>query len=122
MFDDAPESACLHHYKELEAIGLAAPQVTYLMHETDSEKGIPDMSYRCHNSRQKQKRRYYALLGRELCYEILRLGQYYPADSVIHKLDPETSSCLQRFCLSSVSFRLTAYVGFIVMTAFLCLA
>ena len=28
------------HYKELEVVGLAAPQVTYLMHDL-AEKGIP---------------------------------------------------------------------------------
>lgn len=32
MFDDTPKEV-FRHYKELEAIGLAAPQVTYLMHE-----------------------------------------------------------------------------------------
>lgn len=32
MFDDAPSQVFLH-YKELEQVGLAAPQVTYLMHE-----------------------------------------------------------------------------------------
>ena len=32
MFDDTPREV-FHHYKELEAVGLAAPQVTYLMHE-----------------------------------------------------------------------------------------
>ena len=32
MFDDVPKSV-FKNYKELEAIGLAAPQVTYLMHE-----------------------------------------------------------------------------------------
>lgn len=32
MFDDAPSEVFLH-YKELEQVGLAAPQVTYLMHE-----------------------------------------------------------------------------------------
>lgn len=31
-FDDTPRNV-FRHYKELEAIGLAAPQVTYLMHE-----------------------------------------------------------------------------------------
>ena len=31
-FDGAPREV-FHHYKELEQIGLAAPQVTYLMHE-----------------------------------------------------------------------------------------
>lgn len=39
MFDDVPKEV-FKHYKELEAIGLAAPQVTYLMHEL-REKGLP---------------------------------------------------------------------------------
>lgn len=38
-FDDAPHEV-FKHYKELEKIGLAAPQVTYLMHEL-KENGIP---------------------------------------------------------------------------------
>ena len=32
MFDNAPKEV-FSHYKELEAVGLAAPQVTYLMHD-----------------------------------------------------------------------------------------
>ena len=39
MFDDIPKSV-FAHYKELEAVGLAAPQVTYLMHEL-AAAGIP---------------------------------------------------------------------------------
>ncbi|MDD6037544.1 MAG: energy-coupling factor transporter ATPase [bacterium] len=39
MFDDTPTEV-FRHYKELEQIGLAAPQVTYLMHEL-REKGYP---------------------------------------------------------------------------------
>lgn len=38
MFDDMPREV-FKHYKELEQIGLAAPQVTYLMHEL-KEKGL----------------------------------------------------------------------------------
>ncbi len=38
MFDDAPMEV-FRHYKELEAVGLAAPQVTYLMHEL-KERGL----------------------------------------------------------------------------------
>lgn len=38
MYDDAPKEV-FKHYKELEAIGLAAPQVTYLMHEL-KERGL----------------------------------------------------------------------------------
>lgn len=39
MFDGTPGEVFLH-YKELEQVGLAAPQVTYLMHGL-SERGIP---------------------------------------------------------------------------------
>lgn len=38
MFD-APPKEVFSHYKELEAVGLAAPQVTYLVHEL-AEKGL----------------------------------------------------------------------------------
>ncbi len=38
-FDDVPKHV-FSHYKELEAIGLAAPQITYMMHAL-KEKGIP---------------------------------------------------------------------------------
>lgn len=39
LFDDVPKTV-FSHYKELEEIGLAAPQVTYMMHQL-SEAGIP---------------------------------------------------------------------------------
>lgn len=39
VFDDEPK-AVFAHYKELESIGLAAPQVTYIMHDL-REKGLP---------------------------------------------------------------------------------
>lgn len=39
MFDDMPKEV-FGHYKELEAVGLAAPQVTYIMHAL-REKGFP---------------------------------------------------------------------------------
>jgi len=38
LFDDTPR-AVFRHYKELEAVGLAAPQVTYMMHAL-KEKGL----------------------------------------------------------------------------------
>jgi energy-coupling factor transport system ATP-binding protein len=38
MFDDTPEKV-FAHYKELEKIGLAAPQITYIMHQL-KESGI----------------------------------------------------------------------------------
>lgn len=39
MFDDTPREV-FRHYRELEAVGLAAPQVTYIMHAL-KEKGLP---------------------------------------------------------------------------------
>ena len=39
MFDGVPKEV-FSHYKELEQIGLAAPQVTYLMHELRAN-GLP---------------------------------------------------------------------------------
>ena len=39
VFDGAPKDV-FEHYKELEAIGLAAPQVTYITHAL-KEHGVP---------------------------------------------------------------------------------
>lgn len=39
MYDDIPKNV-FKHYKELEEVGLAAPQVTYIMHAL-KEKGFP---------------------------------------------------------------------------------
>lgn len=39
MYDDVPAEV-FRHYKELEEVGLAAPQVTYIMHKLH-EKGLP---------------------------------------------------------------------------------
>ena len=39
MFDDTPKEV-FRHYKELEAIGLAAPQITYVVQGL-RERGIP---------------------------------------------------------------------------------
>ena len=38
MFDDEPRKV-FAHYRELEKVGLAAPQVTYIMHEL-RERGL----------------------------------------------------------------------------------
>lgn len=38
MLDGTPQEV-FRHYKELEAVGLAAPQVTYVMHDL-KEKGF----------------------------------------------------------------------------------
>lgn len=38
LYDDVPREV-FHHYKELERVGLAAPQITYIMHAL-REKGL----------------------------------------------------------------------------------
>ena len=38
LYDDVPREV-FHHYKELEQVGLAAPQITYIMHAL-REKGL----------------------------------------------------------------------------------
>ena len=43
MFDGTPKEVFLH-YKELEEVGLAAPQVTYLLHELQEEGFGVDLS------------------------------------------------------------------------------
>ena len=48
----------------------------------------------------------------------ITVGQYYPADSVIHKLDPRTKLFATLLFIISV-FSFDGIVGFIVMTAFL---
>ena len=48
----------------------------------------------------------------------ITLGQYYPVDSVIHKLDPRTKLFATLLFIISV-FSFDGIVGFIVMTAFL---
>ena len=48
----------------------------------------------------------------------ITLGQYYPADSIIHKLDPRTKLFATLLFIISV-FSFDGIVGFIVMTAFL---
>ena len=39
LYDDVPK-AVFAHYRELEKVGLAAPQVTYMMHAL-AQKGVP---------------------------------------------------------------------------------
>ena len=72
VFDGTPREV-FRHYKELEAIGLAAPQVTYLVHDL-KEKGLDIDSD----------------ITTVAMLRDITLGQYYPVDSLIHRLDPRT--------------------------------
>ena len=97
MFDDIPKSV-FAHYKELEAVGLAAPQVTYLMHELAAAGISVSMD--------------------DNMLRDITIGQYYPADSVIHKLDPRVKLFATLiFIISLFSFK--NVWGFLVATIFM---
>ena len=81
VFDGTPREV-FSHYKELEAMGLAAPQVTYLVHDLKAQGIAIDESIttveggqRSHfDSVEKSNERGDRKMLRELT-----LGQYYPA-------------------------------------------
>ena len=78
MFDDTPKEV-FRHYKELEAIGLAAPQITYVVQGL-RERGIPiDDAITTVEEAE----------GETMIRDIT-IGQYYPVESVVHRLDPRT--------------------------------
>ena len=88
MFD-APPKEVFRHYKELEAIGLAAPQITYIVHGL-KEHGVPiadDIT-----TVAEARDAILQLLGKDEKTMIrdITLGQYYPVDSVLHRMDPRT--------------------------------
>ena len=92
IFDGSPREV-FRHYKELEAIGLAAPQVTYLVHDL-KEKGLDIDNDITTVAEAKEailalwdKKRKAA--GIKMLRDIT-LGQYYPVESPIHCLDPRT--------------------------------
>ena len=94
LYDDIPKEV-FKHYQELEAIGLAAPQVTYIMKElrdhgydvsdeiTTIEEAKRAIKTILQNLQQCKERDRWQVMLRDIT-----LGQYYQADSVIHRLDP----------------------------------
>ena len=86
VFDGTPREV-FRHYKELEAIGLAAPQVTYLVHDL-KEKGLDIDSDITTVAEAKEA--ILALWDKKKMLRDITLGQYYPVDSLIHRLDPRT--------------------------------
>lgn len=100
VFDGTPREV-FRHYKELEAIGLAAPQVTYLVHDL-KEKGLDIDSDITTVAEAKRRSWHCGIKEKAAGIKMLRditLGQYYPVDSLIHRLDPRTK-LLGQWCLS----------------------
>ena len=85
VFDGVPKEV-FSHYKELESIGLAAPQITYIMHAL-RENGPSDRHFRYY--RRRSQKQYFKSTGeRRKMIRDITIGQYYPADSSLHRLDP----------------------------------
>ena len=95
VFDGTPREV-FRHYKELEAMGLAAPQITYVVHAL-RERGIPvdeDITT-VEEARDAilalwKKAKGTGCCGEDKTLRDITLGQYYPVDSVLHRMDPRT--------------------------------
>ena len=117
LHDGAPREV-FRHYKELESVGLAAPQVTYIVHtlkdkgfdvdedattieggEGDDPGGLPEE-------------------GKEAMIRDITLGQYYPADSILHRLDPRVKLMGTILFLVGL-FLIKGWAGYAVATVFL---
>mgnify|MGYP000016559390 FL=1 len=92
MYDGTPREV-FAHYKELEAVGLAAPQVTYIMNalrengilvssEATTVEEAADEILRVVSGRRKKQA---AEMAGEKMIRDITIGQYYPADSILHR-------------------------------------
>ena len=90
MFDDVPHRV-FSHVKELEAVGLAAPQVTYILHQLKDNGFDVDPSATTIEEAKGDDS-----AGSEEEQQMIRditLGQYYQTDSVLHRLDCRVKAC-----------------------------
>ena len=92
MYDGTPREV-FAHYKELEAVGLAAPQVTYIMNalrengilvssEATTVEEAADEILRVVSGRRRKQA---AEMAGEKMIRDITIGQYYPADSILHR-------------------------------------
>ena len=123
-FDDTPKEV-FSHYRELEAMGLAAPQITYIMHAL-KEKGlnvdpgattVPEACEGYSESSAGSRFSSAERRARKMIRDIT-IGQYYPADSVLHRLDPRTKLAGTLIFIISV-FLFHTLPGYAVATVFL---
>ena len=125
VFDDEPKKV-FSHYKELETMGLAAPQITYIMHAL-KEHGL-HVDADATTVEEARDSILAALVqanspllnkgGAEKMIRDITIGQYYPAKSVLHRLDPRTKFLGTLGFLISV-FLFHTFLGYAVATAFL---
>ena len=86
------------HYKELENMGLAAPQITYIMHALKEHGLHVDADATTVEEARDSilaalAKRRFSIAERRRSGKMIRditIGQYYPAKSVLHRLDPRT--------------------------------
>ena len=101
-FLDGTPREVFAHYQELEEVGLAAPQVTYIMHDL-RQNGLQVGN---------------DVTTVEEAADDITIGQYYPANSVIHRLDPRVKIVATLLFLISL-FVQKSVLGYLVATLFL---
>ena len=143
-YDDAPK-AVFAHYRELEAMGLAAPQITYIMHALkekgldvdvtattvdEAKENILAVLRKCNpgklsgdkqsvsDSQSKKENAKAETLISEMEADLTEDGTYYPADSVLHKMDPRAKLVGTLVFIISV-FVFHTFPGYAVATIFL---
>ena len=111
MLDSTPKEV-FRHYKELEEVGLAAPQVTYVMHDL-KDRGFdvsPDATT-IEEAADEIMRSFYMIRD-------ITIGQYYPVKSRIHSLDPRVKIICTLLFLVSL-FVQSSFLGYVIATLFL---
>ena len=99
LYDDDPVKV-FRHVKELEDLGLAAPQIT----QTASQ------------SKKRRKRSWRT--GRSCMFDSITLGQYYQTDSALHRLDPRVK-LVGTFAYLIALFVVDSWVGYLLVALFL---
>lgn len=85
VLDGEPMDIFLHHRETLKECGVEAPPLTQTLLYL-KEKESP---YRKPRGRQRKRRKNVCRAGRrEIMLTDITLGQYYPGDSFLHRMDP----------------------------------
>ena len=119
-FDDTPKQV-FQHYKELESVGLAAPQVPLMCTKAPGkEKRGWDIDTTATTVEEAKKPFFWQSKkrGKDMLRDIA-LGQYYPSDSVIHRKWIPASNCLGRSYLLFHCFCFRRSGIYVVLTLFL---
>ena len=77
---------------------MAAPQITYIMHDLyDAGLKVDTQAITIEEAKESILS---VLGGNEIMMRDITIGQYYPADSILHRLDPKSEIYWNLFVLS----------------------